>query len=190
MPLVPEDVWLEGLVNALVHRSYSLSGDHVRVEIFDDRIEISSPGRFPGIVSLSHPLDAPRFARNPHIARVCADLAFGQELGEGLRRMFNEMRVAGLQDPEYRQTQASVQVILSTEPVNRALDAQLGGSARAIIQALRDSGGLSTGEVAEVLDVSPPTALKRLRLMEGAGMVTWHGKSPKDPRASWVLPPM
>jgi ATP-dependent DNA helicase RecG len=190
VPLVPEEVWLEGLVNAVVHRSYSLSGDHIRVEIFDDRIEVTSPGRFPGIVSLTHPLDAPRFARNPHIARVCADLAFGQELGEGLRRMFNEMRLAGLQDPEYRQTPASVQVILSTEPVNRALDAQLAGSARAIIQALRDSGGLSTGEVAEVIGVSAPTALKRLRLMANAGMVVWSGKSKKDPRASWVLPPM
>lgn len=189
VPLVPEDVWLEGLVNAVVHRSYSLAGDHIRVEIFDDRIEITSPGRFPGLVGMSHPLEAPRFARNPHIARVCADLEFGQELGEGLRRMFNEMRLAGLQDPDYRQTAATVQVVLSTEPVNRALDAQLAASARAVVQALRESGGLSTGEVAGVLAVSPPTALKRLRAMERAGMVLWSGKSPKDPRASWTLPP-
>lgn len=42
--LVPRDAWLEGLVNAVVHRSYSLAGDHVRVEIFDDRVEIESPG--------------------------------------------------------------------------------------------------------------------------------------------------
>ena len=52
VPLVPDDVWLEGIVNAAVHRSYSLVGDHIRVEIFDDRIEISSPGRFPGLVDL------------------------------------------------------------------------------------------------------------------------------------------
>lgn len=82
LPLAPEDAWLEGVVNAVVHRSYSLGGDHVCVEVFDDRIEIESPGRFPGIVDLSHPLEAPRFARNPRIARVCSDLHFGQELGE------------------------------------------------------------------------------------------------------------
>jgi ATP-dependent DNA helicase RecG len=37
--LVPRDAWLEGLVNAVIHRSYSISGDHIRIEIFDDRIE-------------------------------------------------------------------------------------------------------------------------------------------------------
>jgi len=41
---VPEDAWLEGVVNAAVHRSYSLAGSHIRVEIFSDRIEIQSPG--------------------------------------------------------------------------------------------------------------------------------------------------
>ncbi len=93
--LVPEDAWLEGLVNAVIHRSYSLGGDHIRVELFDDRIEIESPGRFPGIVALADPREAPRFARNPRIARVCSDLSFDQELGEGIRRIFEEMRLWG-----------------------------------------------------------------------------------------------
>lgn len=37
--LVPHDAWLEALVNAVIHRSYSIAGDHIRVELFDDRIE-------------------------------------------------------------------------------------------------------------------------------------------------------
>lgn len=85
--LVPREAWLEGLVNAVIHRSYSLAGDHIRVEIYPDRIEIESPGRFPGLVDPSKPLDISRFARNPRIARVCADLRIGQELGEGIKRM-------------------------------------------------------------------------------------------------------
>src|SRR4051812_32781717 len=133
VPLVPEDAWLEGIVNAAVHRSYSAAGDHIRVEIFDDRIEISSPGRFPGLVDLSELLEATRFARNPRIARVCADLNFGQELGEGIRRMFEEMRSAGLNDPIYRQTSGSVQLTLLAEPVDRRLEARLPENARRIM---------------------------------------------------------
>jgi len=157
MPLVPEDAWLEGLVNAVVHRSYSLAGDHIRVEVFDDRIEITSPGRFPGIVGLTDPLNAPRFARNPRIARVCRDLEFGQELGEGIRRMYDEMRQAGLHDPIYRQTAASVQLVLSAEPTDRRLDEQLTPDSRKATTALREAGRLSTGEVAELLDRSRPS---------------------------------
>ncbi len=48
LPLVPTDAWLEAVVNAVVHRSYSMSGDHIRVDVFDDRIEVESPGAFPG----------------------------------------------------------------------------------------------------------------------------------------------
>ncbi len=188
--LIPEDVWLEGLVNAVVHRSYSAGGDHIRVEIFDDRIEISSPGRFPGIVDLSDPLRAVRFARNPRIARVCADqyFRFGQELGEGIRRMFAEMRHAGLVDPIYKQTSGSVELTLLAEAADRALEARLPAEARTITSALRDAQRLSTGEVAELLGLSRPAAIRRLRDLEEEGLVRWVGKSPKDPRAYWTLP--
>lgn len=188
VPLVPEDAWLEALVNAVVHRSYSVAGDHVRVDVFDDRIEVSSPGRFPGLVRLDDPLNAVRFARNPRIARVLADLNFGQELGEGIRRMFEEMRAAGLADPLYRQTSGSVHVVLSGEPVNRALDATLPEETRLVVGALREAGRLSTGEVQEILGFGRPATLRRLDALRAAGVVEWVGKSARDPRAYWRLP--
>lgn len=187
VPLIPEDAWLEGVVNAAVHRSYSVAGDHIRVEIFDDRIEISSPGRFPGLVDLSEPLTAVRFARNPRIARVCADLSFGQELGEGIRRMFDEMRQAGLTDPVYRQTSGSVELTLLAEPIERLLDARLPGDARRIVAALREADRLSTGEVAELLEVSRPVAQRELAALREAELIEWVGRSPRDPRAYWRL---
>ena len=185
--LVPEDAWLEGLVNAVVHRSYSLAGDHVRIEVFDDRIEISSPGRFPGIVDLADPESAPRFARNPRIARVCKDMEFGQELGEGMRRIYEEMRLAGLHDPVYAQTTASVRLVLSAEPTDRRLDEQLTPDARRVTAALREAGRLSTGEVAELLSRSRPVAIRVLKSLESAEIVRWVGHSAKDPRAHWEL---
>jgi len=186
-PLVPDDAWLEGIVNATVHRSYSMAGDHIRVEIFDDRIEISSPGRFPGLVDLDDPLQTMRFARNPRIARVCADLSLGQELGEGIRRMFEEMRQAGLTDPVYRQTSGSVELQLLAEPVDRRLEARLPGHSRVIARILRSAGRMSTGEVTEALGISRPVVQKELNALREAGIVEWVGKSPKDPRAYWQL---
>jgi ATP-dependent DNA helicase RecG len=187
MPLVPEDAWLEGVVNAVVHRSYSAAGDHIRVEIFDDRIEVSSPGRFPGLVDLEEPLKTNRFARNPRIARVCADLDFGQELGEGIRRIFEEMRLAELEDPVYRQTSGSVHLTLVAEPVDRKLESTLSPSARTITSALRSAGRLSTGDVTDLLGLSRPVAQRELAALQEAGIVEWVGKSRKDPRAYWRL---
>lgn len=187
IPVVPRDAWLEGLVNAVVHRSYSLSGDHVRVEIFSDRIEIESPGRFPGLADPSRPLEIARYARNPRIARVCTDLAITQELGEGIKRMFEEMRARGLTDPVYTQTQGSVRLVLSG--VSRVPDevvARLPRGSLATLDALRVAGtALGTGELMELVDASRPTLVRQLNSMREEGLVAWSGKSAKDPRATW-----
>jgi len=186
---VPRDAWLEGLVNAVVHRSYSLVGDHIRVEVFDDRVEITSPGRFPGIVDVAEPAEISRFARNPRIARFLADLDFGQELGEGIRRMFEEMRLAGLGEPSYHQTAGSVRLTLSAEPVDRALEDRLSSRGRELVRAIREAGRLSTGELVKLTGRSRPVVLRDLQALRDGGVIEWVGNSPKDPRAFWRIHP-
>ena len=187
VPLVPEDAWLEGVVNAVVHRSYSMGGDHIHVDVFDDRIEIESPGRFPGVVDLSDPLNVNRFARNPRVARVCADLRIGQEFGEGIRRMYEEMRLVGLDDPLYHQTSGSVQLTLSGTPTQHRLDQAWPSTVREIIASLRAGERMSTGELADAVGVARPTAIRHLTELRERGVVEWVGKSAKDPRAFWRL---
>ncbi len=185
--LVPQDAWMEGVVNAVIHRSYSISGDHVRVEIFDDRVEVDSPGRFPGIADTADPFHVIRFARNPRIARVCADLAFGQELGEGIRRMFEEMRLAGLADPEYSQTSGSVRLTLSSAPVDRELESRLPHGARDFVRLVREGGRVSTGDLVDATGRSRPVVIRYLKALQEARIIEWVGHSPKDPRAYWTL---
>ena len=187
-PIVPRDAWLEGLVNAVIHRSYSLAGDHIRVEIYPDRIEIESPGRFPGLANPNKPLQISRFARNPRIARVCADLRIGQELGEGIKRIFEEMRRVGLTDPIYKQTGGSVRLVLANVPrLNPRLARLLPYGSQRILDTLRSAGPLSTGDIADEIGMSRPATASRLKALESFELIRWSGKSPKDPRAVWIL---
>lgn len=189
VPVVPRDAWLEGLVNAVLHRSYSMAGDHVRVEIFPNRIEIASPGRFPGLVDPTRPLDISRYARNPRLARVCSDLGIAQELGEGIRRIFGEMRARGLTDPLYTQTAASVHLTLFfSDALPPEIRSALPSGALKILDLLRRAGRpLGTGQVADAAGVTRPTASRHLQRLQDAGLVAWEGQSPKDPRAAWRL---
>ncbi len=158
-------------MNAVVHRSYSMSGDHVRVEIFPNRIEITSPGRFPGLADPTHPLSVSRHARNPRIARVCSDLGITQELGEGIRRIFAEMRRRGLTDPIYSQTPAAVRLTLSSaDSVSAEIRAALPKGALAILDSLRSAARpLGTGQIAELAGVARPTAGRHLQALRDAG---------------------
>ena len=188
-PIIPRDVWLEGLVNAVLHRSYSMAGDHTRVEIFPNRIEITNPGRFPGLADPTKPMEISRYARNPRIVRVCSDLGIARELGEGIKRIFAEMRSLGLTDPIYTQTSGAVRLVLSSaDALPDAVCSRLPKGARQVLDVLRlEAQPLGTGQVAELAGLARPTASRHLQTLRDLGLVAWDGQGPKDPRASWRL---
>ncbi|WP_328705188.1 ATP-binding protein [Actinomyces faecalis] len=186
-PVIPRDAWLEGLVNAVVHRSYSMSGDHVRVEIFPNRIEITSPGRFPGIADPTRAKVISRNARNPRIARVCADLGVTRELGEGIRRIYAEMRRVGLSEPMYVQSSEAVRLtLLAAHAVSDDVAERLGGTAIRILDAMRlAQRPLGTGQIVDLVGLARPTVIRHLGRLRAAGLVVWEGSQARDPRATW-----
>ena len=93
IPEYPEFAWLEALVNAVTHRDYSISGDYIRISMFDDRIEFLSPGKLPSIVTVDN-IQHTRFSRNPLIARVLSDFGWVRELPCGTVPPFAEGRVS------------------------------------------------------------------------------------------------
>jgi ATP-dependent DNA helicase RecG len=184
--VIPEGVWLEAIVNAVTHRSYSIGGDHIRIEVFDDRVEVESPGRLPGLVRLDN-IRSSRFARNPRVARAMSDLGFGRELGEGVNRMFEEMNRVGLPDPVYEERPASVQVTLLADALaGRILDKLPSGSER-FVEFLSRGDRVTTTQAVELLGVSRPTALKYLHELREEGLIAHIGSSLKDPRGYWQL---
>jgi ATP-dependent DNA helicase RecG len=184
-PMLPRQVWLEGLVNAVIHRSYSIQGDHVRVELFPNRIEITSPGRFPSFADPNDPISIMRYARNPRIARAMAELGYALELGEGITRMFTWMRERGLDEPMYSQVSGHVVLTLFANPASTRT---LSKGASLVADIMRQAGvPLKTGEVAELTGYSRPTVIRHLTALREAGLVVWQGASPRDPNASWRL---
>lgn len=184
--LIPEFAWLEAVVNAVTHRSYSIGGDHIRVELFDDRLEVESPGRLPGLVRVES-IRSARFARNPRIARALSDLGYGRELGEGVNRMFEEMSRVGLPDPVYVQGPASVRVILLADTMSRRVLDRLPPGSERFVEYLSRSGRVTTTEAVELLAASRPTVLRYLHDLTQAGLIQHVGTSLKDPRGYWRL---
>lgn len=98
----PERVIKEAITNAVVHRDYHIQRD-IQVRIFDDRIEIESPGLFPGTVTPTNILKEGSVNRNPLIVSHLREFPDPPNLdaGEGVRMMFNVMHEVGLYDPLY-----------------------------------------------------------------------------------------
>jgi ATP-dependent DNA helicase RecG len=112
----PEAIW-ETLVNAVIHRDYSISDD-IQIVIFDNRIEILSPGKLPGYVNIENILDA-RFSRNSKMVRTLNRYKDppNKDLGEGLNTTFQKMKEFGLKSPIITEEGNYLKVVLPHLPL-------------------------------------------------------------------------
>lgn len=97
----PPEALKEIIVNAVIHRDYNVSDD-IRVFVFDNRVEVRSPGRLPGHMTLDNLLSQ-RFARNPSVVRLLNKYPDppNKDIGEGLRTAVRKMTEAKLQPPTF-----------------------------------------------------------------------------------------
>ena len=102
--LYPERVVKEAIVNAVIHRDYRLNREII-IRIFDDRLEVDSPGVFPGAITPFNIASAGSKARNPLIVKTLRDFSVPPnfDLNEGVPMMFAEMEHARRYPPQYRQ---------------------------------------------------------------------------------------
>ncbi len=87
----PVEVFRELIVNAVVHRNYSISGAQVRVFIFNDKLEIRSPGRLPNTITLENIRYGNHFTRNPLIAKLMINLGYMEDIGLGIPKVYDLM---------------------------------------------------------------------------------------------------
>lgn len=99
--LIPEWAFQEAVTNAVIHRNYFVQDD-IQVRFFDSRIEIESPGIYPGYITPFN-IRSERFSRNPIIQRTLNRFqeAPNLDIGEGVDRMFRVMRENNLYEPLY-----------------------------------------------------------------------------------------
>ena len=95
-----EFVRTEIVVNAATHRDYGIKGTDIQIKMFDDRLEVDSPGTFAGMVKKEN-IRYTHFSRNPKIAAFLKDYGYVKEYGEGVDRMCRELEAIGLPDPRF-----------------------------------------------------------------------------------------
>lgn len=196
VPEYPEFAWFEGLVNAVTHRDYSFRGDYIRVSMFDDRLEIVSPGALPNIVTLDN-MRTTRYSRNPRIARTLVEFGWVRELNEGVKRIYTEMQDSLLNDPVYTEPGGTrVQLTLENNIVARtvrrsgALEDRLSAERLASLDeyelaAVRlafANGKVTARELADHIGRTRRTAGNVLKGISGpSGPLEWHGSAVNDP---------
>ncbi len=193
VPEYPEFAWLEGIVNAVTHREYALNGAYIKVSMYDDRLEIESPGRLPSIVTVEN-IRETRFSRNPRISRVLTEFGWVRELNEGVKRIYSDMKDFFLEAPVFTEQEQGVRLILKNNIVVRQLRQKdrmsdkltpdkwdsFDNLERQILILLINRGPMKRIELEKETGKSTNTIVRRLKHLTEEGVMEVIG-NPKDP---------
>lgn len=160
----PNNAIHEIITNSVIHRDYS-SNDDIHIRIFNNRIEIYSPGRLPGHISTQNILDE-RLARNQKMVRLLNKFPNppNKDVGEGLNTAFEAMRALQLKDPDVEETASGVLVTLRHE--------KLATPEQKIADYLRHHDEINNTQAREITFIGSENTVKRVfQKMMKAGII-------------------
>lgn len=149
----PNEALHEIITNAVIHRDYSITDD-VHVRIFDNRIEVESPGKLAGHVTVNNILTE-RFARNGAIVRLINKFPNppNKDVGEGLNTAFEAMRKLKLKDPVIKERENSVLVVMRHEP--------LASHEEIVVKYLQEHESIGNAKGREICFVNSESVMKK-----------------------------
>lgn len=199
-PEYPEFAWYEGIVNAVTHRDYSNSGEQIIVKLYNNRMEISSPGKLGGFVTLDT-MKVKRYSRNPQIARALVEFGIVRELNEGVKRIYKEMHDFNLKEPNYSEPDLnSVLLVLDNDIENRSNvnNASVNETVKDIwdtltypeqkaIEFIINNNGATREEISNIIGRSKTTAVSLLNRLMDKKLIIWTGTSKSDVYGKYII---
>jgi ATP-dependent DNA helicase RecG len=162
---LPEDALREAVVNAACHRDYFEKGSRVMVEIFDDRVDIVSPGGLCKGITPEN-FGTVTITRNPIIASMFFRIDYIEQMGTGIERMRNAAREANVADPIFTfsgffkvtfKRNATAQSTATSDKQAIASDRQAiktSDRKRALLSYIEEHGQITASKAADLLTLS------------------------------------
>lgn len=174
---IPEVAIREVIINAIVHRSYQYKSPS-KIAIYDDRIEIFSPGNFPGPLRTDQLEYGFTYMRNPTICKLFRKKGLMEKLGSGFTILFESYRKHKLLEPMVVEGTGYVKCILPRRGTQLEKGAAVESREAKILRLLTRATEIETNDVEKLLGVSKPTAVRALSKMVSEGLIERIGKGP------------
>lgn len=174
----PKETLHEIITNAVIHRDYSIATD-IHIRIFDNRIEVESPGKLPGHITLLNILQE-QFARNGSIVRIINKFPDppNKDIGEGLNTAFDAMKKLRLKEPIIIEKQNSVFVEIKHEA--------LASPEEMVVDFLKSKSEINNTLAREITGISSENSMKNVfKRLQASGLIEPSGK--KGRASSWTL---
>ena len=118
---IPPDAIRELIINAMVHRSY-LDHGMIQVAVYDNRLEITSPGKLPMGQTMERMKEGYSKIRNEALAHAFAYMNLIEHWGSGIPRIIDKVKASGLQEPEFIGGEVDLRINIYRGQVNGTVD--------------------------------------------------------------------
>ncbi len=167
---IPEEAFREAIANALIQRTWDTSSQ-IRVLMFDDRVEVVSPGGLPsGITKEEYLTGVISVLRNRNLANVFYRLGLVEIFGTGILRI-KQLYHGMLRKPEFEVTDNAIKIILPQIEEDVALTSD----ERAVYNQLKKANPMSISEIAPYLSFGKSKTTSLLKKMASKGVVEITG---------------
>jgi len=138
---LPLEAVRESIVNAVQHRSYVESNKPIYVALYEDRLEITSPGGLPSPLNVDMMRQGRSSHRNPSISKIFRAARISEGWGNGVKTIFSMCKEYGLREPMIENSGIDVRVTLFREVADRleSMMDQPMGDARSIVLSMLES---------------------------------------------------
>ena len=180
---LPTDSIREIIANAVAHRSY-LEPGNIQVALFDDRLEVTSPGMLMNNVTISKMMEGYSKLRNPAIARAFAYMKIIEKWGTGIPRLFETCEEYGLPRPELIDFDGDFRVNMYRKvETNREANTEMHSTdaemADKIVKIMKEQPAITVKKIAEQLGLSVSGVRYHINKMKKDGIVEHIGASKK-----------
>lgn len=193
-PEYAERAVLEALVNHFIHRDYTVVGGEVHLDIYDNRLVLTSPGgMYNGMLIQDLDIaDVSSERRNPILANVMAQLGYMEKRGSGLSRICSETKALdGYKEdlrPTFKSTPTQFQTVIyasiGTSDVGDVSETEITERQRKILNYFKESPTTTGRRLSDILSVSQRTIERDISALQKQGFLRREGK---DNAGVWVV---
>lgn len=172
---IPEVAVREAIINALIHRNYNILSP-IKISIYDNRIEIFSPGGFPGPMNPKNIKKGLTYIRNVAIAKIFREAGYSEKMGTGFHTIFSSYEAYNLKEPEIIEGENFIKCILprgitAVKPEKSSKSHE----EKQINDLFEKANELSAGEIVALLRIPRSTASRRLTELLKKGVIAKKG---------------
>lgn len=179
---VPEEVLREGIINALMHRDYSIQGSDIKIAIFDSKIEITSPGGLPKSLTVEDIYSGRSEIRNRVISNLLLKSGYVEQWGSGIPRMIEMCKEVGLNVPEIEEKGLFIVLrifrknkMYNNRPSNtlktKSKSDLIADNLNQIYELLVEDNQLTVKEIADSVYLAEASTQRRLKTLQDQGLI-------------------